>query len=264
MQQALDEILHLAYCMSVRVHRCIGCIGCIRCHDPHWMHRRRFRFPPTIPTRSTATARTWRARRRRPTSGRRGWRRIRRTSNRPGSWRGRATGSGTNGLPEPERKAALEAGIAAGATAIALDAAAARRALLARRPTWARSPNRSACGRASSIAGRSATRCEMTLKLDPAFLEGSADRALGRWYFKVPGLFGGSNKQVGDAPAQVAHLQPATASSRTSSWPRRSPTWAARTKRARKLQAALDAPLDPDWTPEDRRFKEQAKQLLRN
>ena len=35
----------------------------------------------------------------------------------------------------------------------------------------------------------------MALKLDPAFLDGSADRALGRWYYKVPGLFGGSNKQ---------------------------------------------------------------------
>ena len=35
----------------------------------------------------------------------------------------------------------------------------------------------------------------MTLKLDAAFLDGSADRALGRWYFKVPGLFGGSNRQ---------------------------------------------------------------------
>ena len=33
------------------------------------------------------------------------------------------------------------------------------------------------------------------LKLDPAFQQGSADRALGRWYFKVPGLFGGSNKK---------------------------------------------------------------------
>ena len=30
------------------------------------------------------------------------------------------------------------------------------------------------------------------LKIDPAFQAGSADRALGRWYFKVPGLFGGS------------------------------------------------------------------------
>ncbi len=27
-------------------------------------------------------------------------------------------------------------------------------------------------------------------------------------------------------------------------------------------RTAIDAPFDPDWTPEDRRFKEQAKQLL--
>ena len=33
------------------------------------------------------------------------------------------------------------------------------------------------------------------LKLDPAFQQGSADRALGRWYYKVPGLFGGSRKK---------------------------------------------------------------------
>ena len=33
------------------------------------------------------------------------------------------------------------------------------------------------------------------LRLDPAFQKGSADRALGRWYFKVPGLFGGSKKK---------------------------------------------------------------------
>ena len=33
------------------------------------------------------------------------------------------------------------------------------------------------------------------LRIDPAFQQGSADRALGRWYFKVPGLFGGSNRR---------------------------------------------------------------------
>src|SRR4029077_15538896 len=37
---------------------------------------------------------------------------------------------------------------------------------------------------------------ETVLRLDPAFLEGSADRALGRWYFEVPGLFGGSNTKA--------------------------------------------------------------------
>ena len=30
-----------------------------------------------------------------------------------------------------------------------------------------------------------------------------------------------------------------------------------------QLRAALAAPLDPDWEPEDRRFKEQAEALLR-
>src|SRR5205814_10450461 len=35
---------------------------------------------------------------------------------------------------------------------------------------------------------------ETVLRLDPGFMDGSADRALGRWYFKVPGLFGGDRK----------------------------------------------------------------------
>ncbi len=36
---------------------------------------------------------------------------------------------------------------------------------------------------------------ETVLKLDASFQKGSADRALGRWYYKVPGLFGGSRKK---------------------------------------------------------------------
>ncbi len=40
---------------------------------------------------------------------------------------------------------------------------------------------------------------ETVLRLDPAFMQGSADRALGRWYFKVPRLFGGSDKRVGSS-----------------------------------------------------------------
>src|SRR5205807_3159366 len=35
---------------------------------------------------------------------------------------------------------------------------------------------------------------ETVRRIDPAFLQGSADRALGRWYFKVPSLFGGSRQ----------------------------------------------------------------------
>jgi hypothetical protein len=36
---------------------------------------------------------------------------------------------------------------------------------------------------------------ETVLRLDAAYQQGSADRALGRWYFKVPGLFGGSSQR---------------------------------------------------------------------
>ena len=35
----------------------------------------------------------------------------------------------------------------------------------------------------------------MVLRIDPASQKGSADRALGRWYYKVPGLFGGSDRK---------------------------------------------------------------------
>ena len=168
---------------------------------------------------------------------------------------------GTNGLPEPERKAALEAGIAAARSAIALDA---------ERPEghfWL-AANMGALaesfGMRQGIKYRGPIKDALLddLKLDPAFLDGSADRALGRWYYKVPGLFGGSNKQ------SEMHLRKSlpttrTASSRTSSSPRRSPTWAARTKRARKRRRRIDAPFDPDWTPEDRRFKETAKRAAR-
>ena len=59
------------------------------------------------------------------------------------------------------------------------------------------------------------------LKLDPAFQQGSADRALGRWYYKVPGLFGGSNKKSEEHLRAVAHLQPEQHRVAVSSSPKR-------------------------------------------
>jgi hypothetical protein len=101
----------------------------------------------------------------------------------------------------------------------------------------------------------------IVLKLDPGFQQGSADRALGRWYFKVPGLFGGNKKKSEE------HL-------------RRSLTYNANSTASRfflaetlldmdrkadaitELQRVIDAPLDPEWAPEDREFKAQAQRLL--
>jgi tetratricopeptide (TPR) repeat protein len=167
---------------------------------------------------------------------------------------------GTNGLPEAERKAALESGIAAARSAIALNAS---------RPEghfWL-AANMGALAESFGLRqgiryrGQIKDALLTTLKLDPAFLDGSADRALGRWYFKVPGLFGGSNKQ------SEVHLRKSLTYNPNSVI---SHLFLAETledlgkkDEARKeCQAAIDAPPDPGWTPEDRRFKEQAKRLL--
>lgn len=167
---------------------------------------------------------------------------------------------GTNGLPEPERKGALEGGIAAARAAIALNASkpdghfwiAANMGALAE-----------SFGLRQGIKYRGQIRdaLETTLKLNPAFLDGSADRALGRWYFKVPGLFGGSNKKSEEHLRKALTYNPQSVISHIfladtlSDLGRRDE---ARTE----YQAAIDAPPHPDWTPEDRRFKQQAKQSL--
>jgi tetratricopeptide (TPR) repeat protein len=167
---------------------------------------------------------------------------------------------GTNGLPEPDRKAALDAGIAAARSAIAVNP---------NRPEghfWL-AANMGALAESFGMRqgikyrGQIKDALLMTLKLDAAFLDGSADRALGRWYFKVPGMFGGSNKE------SEAHLRKSLTYNPNSiiSHLFLAETLAdmGRKDEARKeYQAAVDAPIDPNWAPEDRRFKEQSKQGL--
>jgi uncharacterized membrane protein len=102
---------------------------------------------------------------------------------------------------------------------------------------------------------------ETVLRLDPAYQQGSADRALGRWYFKVPGLFGGSDKK------SEAHLRKSLTYNPNSaaSLYFLSETLIELKKQdeARSLlQKLLEAPTDPEWAPEDREFKEKARTLL--
>ena len=100
------------------------------------------------------------------------------------------------------------------------------------------------------------------LKLDPGFQQGSADRALGRWYFKVPALFGGSNKKAEEHLRRSLTYNPASTASLY---------FLAETlldsKRPDEAKGVLDrliaAPVDPAWAPEDREFKEKARQLMR-
>jgi hypothetical protein len=102
---------------------------------------------------------------------------------------------------------------------------------------------------------------ETVLRLDPAFQQGSADRALGRWYFKVPRLFGGSDAQA------EAHLR---ASLRYNPNSTASHFFLAevlldegqKSAARAELQRVLDAPPDPEWMPEDQEFKAKARRLL--
>lgn len=102
---------------------------------------------------------------------------------------------------------------------------------------------------------------EKAVALQPAYLDGSPDRALGRWYFKVPGLFGG------DVRKSEIHLRKALAYKPDSiiSLLFLAETLLAldqRTEARAVLQAALAAVPDPEWGPEDARFKAQARTLL--
>jgi tetratricopeptide (TPR) repeat protein len=99
------------------------------------------------------------------------------------------------------------------------------------------------------------------LKLDPAFQQGSADRALGRWYYKVPGLFGGSNEKAEEHLRRSLKYNPVSTASLY--FLAEALIEEGREDEARaQLQKVLDAPLDPDWTPEDREFKAKASRLL--
>jgi tetratricopeptide (TPR) repeat protein len=162
--------------------------------------------------------------------------------------------------PEPSRKGYLESGIAAGRAAIAV---------AANKPEghfWV-AANMGALAESFGMRqglkyrGDIKDELETVLRIDPAFQQGSADRALGRWYFKVPGLFGGSDKQSEEHLRKSLTYNPNSSSSLY---------FLAETlidmKRKPEAKATLDkllaAPVDPDWAPEDREFKRQAQDLL--
>ncbi|MEQ1759235.1 MAG: TRAP transporter TatT component family protein [Vicinamibacterales bacterium] len=164
-------------------------------------------------------------------------------------------------VPENERRAHYERGIAAAMKALELEPM---------RPEghfWV-AANMGAM--AESFGLRAGIRyrgpikdeLETVLRLDPAYEGGSADRALGRWYFRVPGLFGGSNEK------SVEHLQAALKykpeSTATHFFLAETLLEMKRTEEARAaLETVIAVPSDPDWIPEDRDFKHKAAELLK-
>ena len=163
-------------------------------------------------------------------------------------------------VPQPERKGFLEAGIDASRTAIAL---------APNRPEghfW-KAANMGSLAESFGLRQGLKYRGEIkdallvVLQVDPAFQHGSADRALGRWYYKVPGLFGGSRKKAEEHLRRSLTYQPASIASRYFL----AETLLAMDRRIEaiaELQKVIDLTPDPDWIPEDREFKDKAQRLL--
>jgi tetratricopeptide (TPR) repeat protein len=162
--------------------------------------------------------------------------------------------------PETERRASFEEGIEAGRKAAALQP---------NRPDGYFWMAANMGGLAESFGLRQGIKyrkpikegLETALRLDPAYLLGSADRALGRWYYLVPRLFGGSHKL--SEQHFRASLKYAPHSTASHFFLAELYLDDGRKNEARaELQQALDAPIEPDWAPEDREFKAKASRLL--
>jgi len=103
---------------------------------------------------------------------------------------------------------------------------------------------------------------EKVLQLDAAYQNGSADRALGRWYYKVPGLFGGSKKKSEEhlrksltyfADSTVSHFFLAETLFEMDR----------DAEAIAELEKVLAAPSHPDWVPEDQDYKQKAAARLK-
>ena len=102
---------------------------------------------------------------------------------------------------------------------------------------------------------------ETVLRLDAGYLQGSADRALGRWYYKVPGLFGGSDRKSEEHLRKALTYNPR--SSATLYFLAETLIALGKKDEARGvLQQLADAPVDPEWAPEDREFKAKGAQVM--
>jgi len=166
---------------------------------------------------------------------------------------------GTQG-PDAGRRAALERGVSAGmqAAKIAPDRPEGHFWLAANMGALAESFG---AMQGLKYRGRIKDALERVLAIDPAWQQGSADRALGWWYHRVPRLFGGSESSA------ETHLRKALTYNQASTATLYflGEVLLGRDKRTEAravLQRVIDAPLDPDWMPEDRDFKKKAAARL--
>ena len=163
--------------------------------------------------------------------------------------------------PEGERRAALERGVAAGETAARLrpDQPEGHYWLAADMGALAES-----FGLSQGLKYRSRIKAalERVAAIDAAWEQASAVTALGRWYYLVPRLFGGSRAKADEHFRRALDQYPHSVTALL---------FLAESLIAQKrmddarvlLQRIIDAPLLAEWAPEERDFKRQAAERLR-
>jgi hypothetical protein len=163
--------------------------------------------------------------------------------------------------PEGERRAALERGITAGEAAVRLgpDRPESHYWLAADMGALAES-----FGLSQGLKYRSRIKSELerVMAINPAWEQASAATALGRWYYLVPRLLGGSRSKADEHFRRALEQFPTSITALL--FLAESLTAQHRTAEARQhLQRIVDAPIEPEWAPEDRDFKRQAAEQLR-
>jgi tetratricopeptide (TPR) repeat protein len=159
-----------------------------------------------------------------------------------------------------QRRSQYERGIEAGRRAVSIDAARpdGHFWLAANMGTLAES-----FGLRAGLRYRGPVKRELetVLAIDPSYGEGLADRGLGRWYLRVPGLFGGSKRRSVEHLQRAMTYDPSAAATHLFL----AETYIAigrRAEAAQELERVLEAPLHPDWIPEVLEFKQRAATLL--
>jgi hypothetical protein len=163
--------------------------------------------------------------------------------------------------PDRERQAALTQGINAGERAVRLNPD---------RPEghfWL-AVDMGALAEASSVVrglmyrSRIRSELERAMAIDADWQDGSAETALGQWYAEVPRLLGGSRST---AEQHFRHVLNRFPQSKTAlSYLAGMLAADGRSDEARVLwQRVMGAPIDPEWSPEDRDYRRQAAERIR-
>ena len=163
--------------------------------------------------------------------------------------------------PEGERRAALERGVVAGETAARLrpDRPEGHYWLAADMGALAES-----FGMSQGIKYRSRIKAELerVAAIDAAWEQASALTALGRWYYLVPRLFGGSRAKADEHFRRALEEFPHSVTALL--FLAESLTAQKKMDEARTLlQRVADAPIEEKWAPEVRDYKRKAADRLR-